>query len=252
MITLPVGSTPIDFAYSVHTEVGHSCIGARVNGRLVPLDLVAAVGRHLRDLHVQGGGRRPSRDWLKIVVSSPRAATRSASGSQRSGGGCARSRAGGADRGAAPGGPAGAEAPGGDVLARGRGLNYTDLEACYVAIGEHQVSGQSIAQRVSRAAQGEEDEVLPSPPAGAAASARRDGRHPRRRPRRRDGPALALLHAGARRRDHRLRHPGSGCQRAPGRLRQRRVALHGPVSPPDRGRLGRRDQRRRVHRRPSR
>ncbi len=44
VVTLPRGATPIDFAYSVHTEVGHSCIGARVNGRLVPLDSTLLVG----------------------------------------------------------------------------------------------------------------------------------------------------------------------------------------------------------------
>ena len=59
VITLPVGSTPIDFAYAVHTEVGHACIGAKVNGRLVPLDPELHVGRHVRDLHVQGRGRGP-------------------------------------------------------------------------------------------------------------------------------------------------------------------------------------------------
>ena len=59
VITLASGATPVDFAYAIHTDVGHRCIGARVNGRLVPLDSVARVGRHRRDLHVEGGGRGP-------------------------------------------------------------------------------------------------------------------------------------------------------------------------------------------------
>jgi len=44
VVTLPVGATSVDFAYAVHTEVGHSCIGARVNGRLVPLDTTLTSG----------------------------------------------------------------------------------------------------------------------------------------------------------------------------------------------------------------
>ena len=68
VVVLPRESTPIDFAYSIHTEVGHSCVGAKVNGRMVPL-------RH--KLHsgdiveiVTQPGRTPSRDWLGIVKSS--------------------------------------------------------------------------------------------------------------------------------------------------------------------------------------
>jgi guanosine-3',5'-bis(diphosphate) 3'-pyrophosphohydrolase len=68
VVVLPRESTPIDFAYSIHTEVGHSCVGAKVNGRMVPL-------RH--KLHsgdiveiVTQPGRTPSRDWLAIVKSS--------------------------------------------------------------------------------------------------------------------------------------------------------------------------------------
>ena len=53
VISLPVGATTVDFAYAVHTEVGHHCIGAKINGRLVSLDHTAAQRRHVRDLHVQ-------------------------------------------------------------------------------------------------------------------------------------------------------------------------------------------------------
>ena len=82
VITLPVGSTPIDFAYAIHTEVGHACIGARVNGRLVPLDHVAASrATPARSSPPRSSRAGPSRDWLKIVAVARGPATRSASGS---------------------------------------------------------------------------------------------------------------------------------------------------------------------------
>jgi GTP pyrophosphokinase len=66
--SLPRGATPVDFAYSVHTDVGHLCVGARVNGRMVPLrtrlnngDIVEVVTQ---------AGHKPSRDWLNFVVTS--------------------------------------------------------------------------------------------------------------------------------------------------------------------------------------
>ncbi len=69
VITLPVSSTPVDFAYAVHTEVGHSCMGARVNGRLVPLEYKLTSGDTCEILVSQGEIKEPSQDWLDFAVS---------------------------------------------------------------------------------------------------------------------------------------------------------------------------------------
>jgi len=69
---LPAGSTPVDFAYSVHTEVGHRTMGARVNGRLVPLDSPLENGDVVEILTSKSEAAGPSRDWMTFVKS-PRA-----------------------------------------------------------------------------------------------------------------------------------------------------------------------------------
>ena len=68
VVVLPRESTPIDFAYSIHTEVGHSCTGAKVNGRMVPLRHKLHTGDIVEILTQPG--HKPSRDWLSLVKSS--------------------------------------------------------------------------------------------------------------------------------------------------------------------------------------
>jgi len=72
VVALPAGSTPVDFAYTVHTEVGHRCMGARVNGRLVPLESTLDNGDVVEIFTSKADGAGPSRDWLHFVQS-PRA-----------------------------------------------------------------------------------------------------------------------------------------------------------------------------------
>src|ERR1700756_1261121 len=68
VVVLPRDSTPIDFAYTVHTEVGHTCVGAKVNGRMVPLRHKLHSGDIVEILTQPG--HKPSRDWLSVVKSS--------------------------------------------------------------------------------------------------------------------------------------------------------------------------------------
>jgi GTP pyrophosphokinase len=67
VVSLPSGATPIDFAYHIHTEIGHRCIGAKVNDRIVPLDSELVSGDRVQI--ITGKTASPSRDWLAVVQS---------------------------------------------------------------------------------------------------------------------------------------------------------------------------------------
>ncbi|WP_082093586.1 RelA/SpoT family protein [Demequina sediminicola] len=69
LLALPQGATPVDFAYAVHTEVGHKTIGAKVNGRLVPLDSTLDNGDTVEVLTTSDENAHPKRDWLDFVQS---------------------------------------------------------------------------------------------------------------------------------------------------------------------------------------
>ncbi len=72
VVTLPAGATPIDFAYGIHTDIGDSLIGAKIDGRLVPLDRQLDSGDTVEAFTSKDAGARPSRDWLEIAIT-PRA-----------------------------------------------------------------------------------------------------------------------------------------------------------------------------------
>jgi GTP pyrophosphokinase len=164
VVSLPMQSTPIDFAYAIHTEVGHHCIGARVNGRLVPLDSQLTSGSTVEIVTSNVASAGPSRDWLKIVVS-PRARNKIRQWFSR------ERREDAIETGREEltkalrkeGLPVQKLANSPVLLGVVDALNYTDLDALHAAIGEGHVSARSIAQRVTRELRGgDHEDQLPS------------------------------------------------------------------------------------------
>jgi GTP diphosphokinase / guanosine-3',5'-bis(diphosphate) 3'-diphosphatase len=168
VITLAAGATPVDFAYAIHTDVGHACIGARVNGRLVPLDTKLTSGDTLEVFTSKVEGAGPSRDWLQFVAT-PRAASKIRHWFSR------ERREDAVETGRddlvkalrREGLPVQKIARGQLLDEVAKGLNYADTDALHAAIGEHHVSAKAVAARIARHVREvepgrTEDEVLPT------------------------------------------------------------------------------------------
>jgi GTP diphosphokinase / guanosine-3',5'-bis(diphosphate) 3'-diphosphatase len=160
VIALPASATPVDFAYSVHTEVGHRCIGARVNGRLVPLESVLDNGDVVEVFTSKSDSAAPSRDWLSFVKS-PRARNKIRQWFAK------ERREDAIDQGKESLSRAMRKAGlplqrlmGGDsLLTLAQDLHLADVAALYAAVGEGQVSAQSVVQRLVHALGGPEGAV---------------------------------------------------------------------------------------------
>ena len=149
VISLPRGATPIDFAYAVHTEVGHHCVGARVGGRLVPLDTELQNGDAVEIFTTKAEGAGPSRDWLTFAVSArAKNKIRQWFAKERredaiEGGKASLARA------IRKAGLPLQRILAGDTLATvARDLSLDDVTALYAAIGENRFSSQHVVERV--------------------------------------------------------------------------------------------------------
>ena len=159
VVTLPVGATPVDFAYAIHTEVGHGCIGARINGRLVALTTKLSTGDTVEVMTSKDPDAGPSQDWLQFVATS-RARSRIRQWLTRERRTEALNR--GRDeittelrRESLPIAPVIRSETLRDVA---KALNYDDTDALFVAVGERHLSARTVTERVARRLRGEDAE----------------------------------------------------------------------------------------------
>ncbi len=166
VVSLPADATPVDFAYAIHTEVGHRCIGARVGGRLVPLDDKLSVGDTVEIFTSKVAGAGPSRDWLDFVASRSAASKiRQWFSRERREDALETGREDLVKELRKAGLPS-QQLMKGDTLAEvSAQLKYSDPESMLTAIGEGHVSATSVAQRMAnlvRTAEGDREDVVAS------------------------------------------------------------------------------------------
>ncbi|MGH3822439.1 MAG: RelA/SpoT family protein [Pseudonocardiaceae bacterium] len=163
VITLPTGSTPVDFAYAVHTEVGNRCIGARVNGQLVALERQLENGEVVEIFTSKAEGAGPSRDWLSFVASPrARAKIRQWFAKERREEAIETGKSAIAKELRRVGLPVQRLVSAESMVAVSRELRYPDVSALYAAVGEHHASPRHVVQRLVALLGGEEgaDDVL--------------------------------------------------------------------------------------------
>ncbi|MET8741631.1 bifunctional (p)ppGpp synthetase/guanosine-3',5'-bis(diphosphate) 3'-pyrophosphohydrolase [Streptomyces sp. NPDC004728] len=182
VIALPAGATPVDFAYAVHTEVGHRTIGARVNGRLVPLESTLDNGDLVEVFTSKAAGAGPSRDWLGFVKS-PRARNkiRAWFSKERR------------DEAIEQGKDAIARAmrkqnlpiqrilTGDSLVTLAHEMRYPDISSLYAAIGEGHVAAAGVVQKLVQALGGEDEaneDIAESSPPSRSRGKRRSNADP--------------------------------------------------------------------------
>jgi guanosine-3',5'-bis(diphosphate) 3'-pyrophosphohydrolase len=157
VIALPAGATPVDFAYAVHTEVGHRTIGARVNGRLVPLESTLDNGDLVEVFTSKAPGAAPSRDWLGFVKS-PRARNkiRAWFTKERREEAIEQGKEAIARAMRKQNLPIQRVLTSDSLVTLAHEMRYPDISALYAAIGEGHISAQSVVQKLVDALGGEE------------------------------------------------------------------------------------------------
>jgi guanosine-3',5'-bis(diphosphate) 3'-pyrophosphohydrolase len=149
VIGLPSDSTPVDFAYAVHTDVGHRCIGARINGKLVALETKLDNGDTVEVFTSRAETAAPSRDWLQFVAS-PRAKTkiRQWFAKERREDAVENGKLALTKAMRKSSLPMQRLLSGDQLVTIARDMHLTDLTALYVAVGENRVSAESVVQKL--------------------------------------------------------------------------------------------------------
>ncbi len=157
VIALPAGSTPVDFAYAVHTEVGNRCVGAKVNGKLIPLESPLNNGDVIEVVTNKHENAGPSRDWLNFVKS-PRARSKIKAwfSKERREEAIDAGRESIARQMRKAGLPLQKIFAGQAILQLSHDLRYPDIESLYAAVGNGYISAQAVVEKLS-AAMGDEE-----------------------------------------------------------------------------------------------